>query len=184
MKILPTELPEVLIIEPDIYRDVRGWFFETYHVQKYRDGGIPLSFVQDNCSSSVCGVLRGLHAQMTRPQGKLVRALKGEIFDVAVDIRKGSPTFCSWVGVALKAENYKQLYIPPGFAHGFCVLTDVAEVEYKCTDVYVPGDEMTIRWNDSTVGINWPLESPMLSHKDAAGQTVEELWDQLPDYHV
>ena len=184
MKFLPTELSEVFIIEPKVFRDSRGCFFETYHVQKFQAEGISLSFVQDNCSLSGGGVLRGLHAQMTRPQGKLVRPLKGEIFDVAVDIRKGSPTFCSWVGVSLKAENFTQIYIPPGFAHGFCVLTDTAEVEYKCTDVYVPGDEMTIRWNDSTIGVKWPLESPILSPKDAAGKTVEELWDQLPDYRA
>ena len=184
MKFLPTELSEVFIIEPDVFRDERGCFFETYHVQKYRAQGLSLSFVQDNCSVSVYGVLRGLHAQVTRPQGKLVRPIKGEIFDVAVDIRKGSPTFSSWVGVLLKAENFTQIYIPPGFAHGFCVLTETAEVEYKCTDVYVPGDEMTIRWNDSTIGIKWPLESPILSPKDAAGKAMEELWDQLPDYRV
>ena len=184
MKFLPTELSEVFVIEPDVFRDERGCFFETYHVQKYQAAGISFSFVQDNCSISVGGVLRGLHAQMTRPQGKLVRPLKGEIYDVAVDIRKGSPTFCSWIGVSLKAEDFKQIFIPPGFAHGFCVLTDTAEVEYKCTDVYVPGDEMTIRWNDSTIGIKWPLESPILSPKDAAGKTVEELWDLLPDYRV
>jgi dTDP-4-dehydrorhamnose 3,5-epimerase len=184
MNILPTRLPGVLIIEPEVYRDERGWFLETYHADKYQDGGIPLSFVQDNCSSSVRGTLRGLHAQMSRPQGKLVRVIKGEIFDVAVDIRRGSPTFASWESVSLTAENFKQIYIPPGFAHGFCVLSDVAEVEYKCTDVYAPGDEITIAWNDAQIGIQWPNHSPILSPKDTAGQSLQVLWDRLPDYQI
>ena len=182
MNILPTTLSGVFIIEPDVYRDERGWFLETYHADKYQDAGIPLSFVQDNCSSSVRGTLRGLHAQMSRPQGKLVRVIRGEIFDVAVDIRRGSPTFASWESVKLTADNFKQIYIPPGFAHGFCVLSDIAEVEYKCTDVYVPGDELTIAWNDPEIGIHWPLEFPILSPKDRAGQSLKELWDKLPDY--
>jgi len=184
MKILTTKLPGVLIIEPDVFRDERGWFLETYHAPKYQDGGIPLSFVQDNYSSSVRGTLRGLHAQMSRPQGKLVRVVRGEIFDVAVDIRRGSPTFASWESVLLSSDNFKQIYIPPGFAHGFCVLSDVAEVEYKCTDVYTPGDEIMIAWNDQQIGIQWPLESPILSHKDAAGQSLEALWDKLPSYQI
>jgi len=184
MNILPTRLPGVLIIEPDVYRDERGWFVETYHAPKYQDGGIPLSFVQDNCSSSVRGTLRGLHAQMSRPQGKLVRVARGEIFDVAVDIRRGSPTFVSWESVSLTAENFKQIYIPPGFAHGFCVLSDVAEVEYKCTNVYTPGDEISIAWNDENIGIQWPLDSPILSSKDAAGQSLKALWNKLPEYQI
>ncbi len=182
MKILPTALPDVLIIEPDVFRDERGWFLETYHHQKYKDGGIPLFFVQDNCSSSVRGTLRGLHAQMSRPQGKLVRVTKGEIFDVAVDIRRGSPTFASWESVLLTAENFKQIYVPPGFAHGFCVLSEIAEVEYKCTDIYTPGDEITIAWNDAQIGVQWPNESPILSPKDTAGQSLQTLWDKLPNY--
>lgn len=184
MKFLPTQLPGVLIVEPDVYRDQRGWFLETYHVQKYREGGVPLPFVQDNCSSSVRGTLRGLHLQMIRPQGKLIRVIRGEIFDVAVDARRGSPDFASWVGVALSGEDFRQLYIPPGFAHGFCVLSDVAEVEYKCTDVYEPGGEVTIRWDDLRIGIQWPLDCPILSSKDAAGESLDDLWDQLPDYHA
>ena len=184
MKITPTPLPGVLIIEPDIYRDERGWFLETYHVEKYQDGGIPLAFVQDNCSSSVCRTLRGLHAQLTRPQGKLVRVIRGEVFDVAVDIRRGSPNFASWVSVFLTAENFKQFYIPPGFAHGFCVLSDIAEVEYKCTDMYTPGDEITIAWNDPQIGIQWPHDSPILSSKDAAGQSLQILWESLPEYQL
>lgn len=182
MKISTTRLPGVLIIEPDVYRDERGWFVETYHAPKYQDGGITVSFVQDNCSSSVRRTLRGLHAQMLRPQGKLVHVTRGEIFDVAVDIRRGSPTFASWVSVSLTAENFTQMYIPPGCAHGFCVLSDIAEVEYKCTDVYVPGDEITIAWNDHEIGIHWPVESPILSPKDMAGQSLQALWNTLPDY--
>ena len=181
MKFLTTRLPGVLIIEPEVYRDERGWFLETYHAGKYQDGGIPLAFVQDNCSSSVRGTLRGLHAQTARPQGKLVRVTRGEIFDVAVDIRRGSPTFASWESVTLTAENFKQIYIPPGFAHGFCVLSDVAEVEYKCTNVYTPGDEISIAWNDKDIGIQWPLDSPILSPKDAAGQSLKTLWNKLPE---
>ena len=181
MKFLTTRLPGVLIIEPEVYRDERGWFLETYHAGKYQDGGIPLAFVQDNCSSSVRGTLRGLHAQTARPQGKLVRVTRGEIFDVAVDIRRGSPTFASWESVTLTAENFKQIYIPPGFAHGFCVLSDVAEVEYKFTNVYTPGDEISIVWNDKDIGIQWPLDSPILSSKDAAGQSLKALWNKLPE---
>ncbi len=184
MKILATTLPGVLLIEPDVFRDERGWFLETYHSDKYQEGGLSFSFVQDNCSSSIHGTLRGLHAQIIRPQGKLVRVTKGEVFDVAVDIRRGSPTFASWESMVLTAENFKQLYIPPGFAHGFCVLSDVAEVEYKCTDVYAPGDELSIAWNDQRIGINWPLESPILSQKDAAGESLQVLWNQLPEYQI
>jgi len=184
MKFLTTRLPHVLIIEPDVYRDERGWFLETYHADKYQNGGIPLSFVQDNWSSSIRGTLRGLHAQMSRPQGKLVRVTRGEIFDVAVDIRQGSPTFGSWESVSLTAKNFKQIYIPPGFAHGFCVLSDIAEVEYKCTDVYMPGDEITIAWNDAEIDIQWPLESPILSPKDVAGESLKALWDRLPEYQI
>ena len=184
MKILPMTMPDVLIIEPDVYRDERGWFLETYHFEKYRDKGISLSFVQDNCSSSICGTLRGLHAQISRPQGKLVRVIRGEIFDVAVDIRRGSPTFASWESAILTGDNFKQIYIPPGFAHGFFVISDMAEVEYKCTDVYTPGDELTIAWNDSQIGIQWPHDSPILSPKDAAGQSLRVLWDTLPSFSI
>jgi dTDP-4-dehydrorhamnose 3,5-epimerase len=184
MNILPTTLPGVLIIEPEVYRDERGWFLETYHCDKYEEAGLSFSFVQDNCSSSVCGTLRGLHAQVSRPQGKLVRVTKGEIFDVAVDIRRGSPTFAVWESGILSAENFKQLYIPPGFAHGFFVLSDIAEVEYKCTDVYTPGDEITIAWNDGQIGIQWPNYSLILSPKDTAGESLQVLGDRLPDYQI
>jgi dTDP-4-dehydrorhamnose 3,5-epimerase len=184
MKFLPTQLPGVLIIEPDVYRDQRGWFLETYHVRKYQEGGIPLPFVQDNCSSSVRGTLRGLHLQMLRPQGKLIRVIRGEIFDVAVDTRRGSSTFASWVGVNLSDQDFRQIYIPPGFAHGFCVLSETAEVEYKCTEVYAPGGEVTIRWDDPRIGIQWPSARPILSSKDAAGKSLDDLCAQLPEYQT
>jgi len=135
----------VLIVEPDVFRDARGFFVETFHAARYRQGGIPYDFVQDNHSRSVRGTLRGLHAQRTRPQGKLVRAVRGEIFDVAVDIRPGSATFGKWVGDRLSEENFRQIFVPPGFAHGFCVLSEVAEVEYKCTDFYDRADEIGAR---------------------------------------
>ena len=140
MKFIQTELPGVVIVEPDVFRDARGFFLETFHAARYRQGGIPYDFVQDNHSRSVRGTLRGLHAQRTRPQGKLVRAVRGEIFDVAVDIRPGSATFGKWVGGRLSEENFHQIFIPPGFAHGFCVLSELAEVEYKCTDFYDRAD--------------------------------------------
>ena len=132
MRIVPTALPEIVVVEPDVYRDPRGFFLETYHASKYKEGGIDAVFVQDNHSRSSGGTVRGLHAQWHHPQGKLVRVLQGEIFDVAVDIRRGSPSFLRWVGVELSAENFRQIYVPPGFAHGFCVVGESAEVEYKC----------------------------------------------------
>ena len=138
MRFRPTAMPDVILVEPDVHRDARGFFLETFHARKYAEGGIPGPFVQDNHSRSVKGTLRGLHAQRQQPQGKLVRAVEGEMFDVAVDIRPSSPTFGRWVGVRLSGENFRQLYIPPGFAHGFCVLSDVVHVEYKCTDFYAP----------------------------------------------
>jgi dTDP-4-dehydrorhamnose 3,5-epimerase len=184
MKFLPTTLPDVMIVEPDVFRDSRGWFLETYHGQKYRDGGIQATFVQDNCSFSVKHTLRGLHAQVGYPQGKLVQVLHGQIFDVAVDIRRGSPTFLNWVGVELDAERFRQLYIPPGFAHGFCVLSEAAMVNYKCTDFYNPQGELTIRWNEGRIGVAWPVQSPLLSPKDAAGQSLEDLMAHLPGFHL
>ncbi len=180
MKFLTTALPGVIVIEPDVFRDPRGFFFETYHAKKYRDGGIEPSFVQDNHSRSARGILRGMHAQRRRPQGKLVRVLQGEVYDVAVDIRRGSPTFLKWVGVTLSADNFRQCYVPPGFAHGFVVTSDVAEFEYKCTDFYDPSDELRILWNDPAIGIEWPLSDPILSDKDQTGRPIAELMDQLP----
>ena len=166
MKFTPLALPEVILVEPDVHRDARGFFVETYHLEKYRAGGIRGPFVQDNHSRSVQGTLRGLHAQRRRPQGKLVRAVDGEMFDVAVDTRRGSPTFGRWVGVRLSGENFHQLYVPPGFAHGFCVLSPVVHVEYKCTDFYEPADEIGLAWDDPDVGIEWPVRDPIVSDKD------------------
>ncbi len=179
MRFTPTALPEVILIEPDVYRDPRGFFLETYHAAKYRDGGLALPFVQDNHSRSNRGILRGLHAQVRQPQGKLVRALCGEIFDVAVDIRRGSPTFGRWVGAMLSGENFHQLYVPPGFAHGFCVVSETAEVAYKCTALYDASDELCVRWNDPAIGIAWPVPDPVLSPKDAAAPLLAEVADRL-----
>ena len=173
MKFLQTDLPGVMVVEPDVHRDARGFFLETFHARRYRESGIPYDFVQDNHSRSVRATLRGLHAQRTRPQGKLVRALRGEIFDVAVDIRPGSKTFGRWTAAVLSEENFRQMFVPPGFAHGFCVLSDVAEVEYKCTDFYDRSDEIGVLWNSA--GIEWPVKEPLLSAKDAALPRLEDL---------
>jgi len=182
MRALPTALPGVLLVEPVVHRDSRGFFLETYHQQRYREAGIAGTFVQDNHSRSVRGTLRGLHFQLRRPQGKLVRALAGEMFDVAVDIRRGSPTFGRWFGARLSAENFLQIYVPPGFAHGFCVTSEVGEVEYKCTELYDPEDELGIAWNDPEIGIEWPLPEPLLSAKDKAAPRLSEVLDRLPAY--
>jgi len=173
LKFLETDLPGVLIVEPAVFRDPRGFFLETFHAARYREGGIPYDFVQDNHSKSVRGTLRGLHAQRQRPQGKLVRAVEGAIFDVAVDFRPGSPPFGKWGGARLGGESFRQMFIPPGFAHGFCVLSATAEVEYKCTDFYDRADEIGARWD--SVGIEWPIQDPLLSPKDAALPTLLEL---------
>ena len=162
---------------PDVFRDPRGFFLETFHARKYREGGIPWDFVQDNHSRSQRGTLRGLHAQRTRPQGKLVRAVRGEIFDVAVDIRPGSKTFGKWVGHTLSDDNFRQLFVPPGFAHGFCVLSEIAEVEYKCTDFYDQADEVGVLWN--SVGIDWPVREPLLSARDAGLPHLDALRKEL-----
>lgn len=169
MQIIPLEIPDVIYIVPDVYRDHRGYFFESYHAEKLRSAGITLPFVQDNQSRSEKGTLRGLHYQLKpAEQGKLVRVLSGKIWDVAVDIRKGSPTFGKWVAKYLSSEHFDMLYIPPGFAHGFYVLSDTAEVFYKCTELYTPQLDRGIAWNDPAIGIDWPLESdtPKLSSKD------------------
>jgi dTDP-4-dehydrorhamnose 3,5-epimerase len=180
MKVIATELPGVLVIEPEIFTDERGFFLETYHERRYAKVGLPHRFVQDNHSRSAPGTLRGLHYQRLHPQGKLVRCVRGTIFDVAVDIRRGSPTFARWVGVELSEENKRQVYIPPGFAHGFCVPATVSEVEYKCTELYHPGDELGIRWDDPTLGIRWPVAQPLLSPKDAAYPLLTE--QSLPTF--
>lgn len=181
MKITPTELPEVLLVEPDVHRDPRGFFLETWHADKYAAAGLPARFVQDNHSRSTRGTLRGLHAQLNRPQGKLVRATLGEVFDVAVDIRQGSPSYGRHVGATLSADSFRQLWIPEGFAHGFCVISEVAEIEYKCTDVYDPTGDITIAWNDPDLDIDWPIEEPLLSQKDAAARPLADHGpDELP----
>jgi len=182
MKLLPTTIPDVVLVEPRVHRDARGFFLETYHTTRYAAAGIPETFVQDNQSHSCRATLRGLHAQGEHPQGKLVRVIRGEIFDVAVDIRRGSPTFARFVGALLSAENFRQLFVPPGFAHGFVVLSDEAEVVYKCTDLYHPGDEIGIAWDDPELGISWPVEEPFLSAKDRAAPRLRDQWGLLPTY--
>jgi len=182
MKFTHLELPGVVLVEPTLFPDERGFFLETFHERKYREGGIPASFVQDNQSRSVEGTLRGLHSQRQHPQGKLVRAIEGEIFDVAVDVRRGSPTFARWVGVRLSAENFHQLYVPPGFVHGFCVLSEFAQVEYKCTDFYAPNDEQSVIWNDPDIGIEWPVADPVISPKDRVAPRLAEILQRLPEY--
>ncbi len=182
MKVIETSLPGVLIIESRVFEDDRGFFFESYHEKRYRDAGISVSFVQDNHSFSKRGTLRGLHYQLKNPQGKLVRVASGEVFDVAADIRQGSPTFGQWVGVILSAENKKQIYLPPGFAHGFCVLSETADFLYKCTDFYTPGDEYGVRWNDPDLNIDWKIDSPALSAKDEAAPCLKEADPFLPVY--
>jgi len=172
MQFTPTAIPDVVLIEPRVFRDDRGFFFETFQARKFEQAGVVGTMVQDNHSGSRGGVLRGLHYQVRCPQAKLVRATVGEVFDVAVDLRRSSPTFGRWVGVALSAENRRQLWVPPGFAHGFYVTSDWAEVTYKVTDYWHPEYERTLRWDDPEVGVRWPLvggAAPLLSPKDAEG---------------
>jgi len=172
----------VLVIEPDVHEDGRGFFLETYHEEKYREGGVAGPFVQDNHSRSVGGTLRGLHLQARRPQGKLIRVVEGEIFDVAVDVRRGSPSFGRWVGHSLSAENFRQCWVPPGFAHGFCVLSEFAHVEYKCTELYDPAGELGIVWNDPALGIVWPIQNPIVSDRDRRHPKLAELMAMLPEW--
>jgi len=180
MKFLPTSLEGVTIIEPDVFRDGRGFFLETYRADKYRQGGIDARFVQDNHSRSVKDTIRGLHAQRRHPQAKLVRALAGTIVDVVVDIRRGSSTYLQWISLQLSAENFLQLYVPAGFAHGICVISECAEIEYKCTDYYDPEDELRIAWNDPSIRVKWPVAAPVLSRKDSAARTLKEQIGLLP----
>ncbi len=177
MNFLPTALPEVIIVEPRLFGDDRGFFMETYHRAKFHAGGITADFVQDNHSGSRGGILRGLHYQIRQAQGKLVRVVVGKVFDVAVDIRRSSPTFGRWVGAELSADNKRQLWIPEGFAHGFYVLSEWAEVVYKATNLYAPEWDRSIRWDDPDIGINWPLvdgQPPLLSQKDAAAPFLRQ----------
>jgi dTDP-4-dehydrorhamnose 3,5-epimerase len=183
MRLIATEIADIVIVEPDVYRDDRGFFLETYHADRYRAAGIEGPFVQDNRSRSIRGAIRGLHLQRSRPQGKLIQVVEGEVFDVAVDVRRGSPTFGRWVGVILSAGNFRQCYIAPGFAHGFCVLSDVAQVEYKCTELYDPSDELGIAWDDPRIAIAWPIAEPVLSDRDRRHPTLAAVADRLPEYH-
>jgi len=176
VNIVQTSLQDCVIIEPEVFGDERGFFLETFHTSRYADlAGISLPFVQDNYSRSAKGVLRGLHFQKTKPQGKLISVVRGEVYDVAVDIRKGSSAFGQWVGVILSEENKKQLWVPPGFAHGFVVLSEIADFEYKCTDYYDPSDEGSILWNDPDLAIVWPVENPILSDKDLNANKLADL---------
>ena len=182
MTVTDLDLPGVKLVAPVVHRDDRGFFLETYHQQRYAATGIPDTFVQDNHSRSVRGTLRGLHMQRTKLQAKLVRVIAGEIFDVAVDVRAGSPTFGRWAAARLSAENAFQMYVPAGFAHGFAVVSDVAEVEYKCSAFYDPADEIAIRFDDPAIGIAWPVQVPILSKRDAAAKPLAEMQALLPAF--
>lgn len=183
MKFTETEIPGVIVIEPRVHRDDRGFFFESYQAERYKAGGVSVDFVQDNQSHSCRDTLRGLHSQAAKPQDKLVRVLDGEIYDVAVDVRRGSPTFGQYVGVTLSAENHLQLFIPKGFVHGFVVTSETADVEYKCSDFYDPSGELSVRWDDPQIAIPWPVEEPLLSPKDAEAPLLAEIDPKaLPRY--
>jgi dTDP-4-dehydrorhamnose 3,5-epimerase len=176
MEVRETDLPGVVIVEPRVFGDERGFFVETWQRARYAAAGIDVDFVQDNLSRSRRGTLRGLHFQIERPQGKLVQVVRGEVFDVAVDVRRSSPTFGRWTGTVLSAENHRQMYVPPGFAHGFQVLSEVADFAYKCTEFYAPELERSVRWNDPTVAVEWPLGDapPILSPKDRDAPLLAE----------
>jgi dTDP-4-dehydrorhamnose 3,5-epimerase len=184
MRIVPTDLPGVVVVEPDVHRDDRGFFLETYHAQKYEALGIGKPFVQDNHSRSLAGTIRGLHLQVLCPQAKLIRVIEGAVFDVAVDVRRGSPTFGRWVSVVLTAENFRQCYVPEGFAHGFAVLSPVAQVEYKCSDLYDAACEIGIAWNDPAIGIRWPVDAPLLSDRDRRHPNLAAQDSLLPVYQT
>lgn len=177
MQVIDTKIADVKIIQPKIFGDARGFFLETFEKKRYQESlNIDLEFVQDNHSRSTKGVLRGLHFQTQNPQGKLVRVVRGEVFDVAVDIRPESPTFGLWEGVILSEENKTQFWVPPGLAHGFVVLSDIADFEYKCTDYYNPAYEGCVKWDDPDIAIEWPISSPLLSDKDKKGKLLKELY--------
>lgn len=175
MKVIKEPIPGLLVIKPDVYEDERGFFLETWQQERYRELGIQETFVQDNWSRSTKGVLRGLHFQKEHPQGKLVSVSRGRVFDVAVDIREGSDTYGEWYGEELSEENFLQMYVPPGFAHGFCVLSDIADFCYKCTDFYHAGDEGGIIWNDSQLKITWPIDKPIVSEKDIKLNSISSI---------
>lgn len=183
MKVIETELPGVVILEPRVFGDERGFFMETWNEERYEKAGLQARFVQDNLSFSRAGVLRGLHFQNPNAQGKLIQVLQGEVFDVAVDVRRGSPTFGRSVGVMLTADSRQQFYVPPGFAHGFCVFSETALFFYKCTDLYNPEAEVSVRWNDPRIGIDWPVSEPSLSEKDRNAALLDEIpQHRLPPY--
>ena len=175
MNIVPTSIPGAVIIEPRVFGDARGFFMETWQQQRYAEAGLPLTWLQDNLSKSRRGVLRGLHLQNPQPQGKLITVLMGEVFDVTVDVRLGSPTFGKWTSVLLSGENKKQFYIPPGCAHGFAVLSEEAIFFYKCTEFYDAASEITILWDDADLGIDWPLATPVISAKDLGGMRLKDI---------
>ena len=180
-----TALPGVLLIEPHVFEDNRGFFMETFHQSKYETAGIEAVFVQDNYSHSKRAILRGLHYQLKNRQAKLVYVIRGEIFDVVVDIRQGSPFFGQWVGTVLSSENRQQIFVPEGFAHGFCVLSETADVMYKCTDFYAPGDEYGVHWADPAIKIDWPITDPILSEKDSENPNLKDIpQDHLPPYPI
>ncbi|AEI68080.1 dTDP-4-dehydrorhamnose 3,5-epimerase [Corallococcus macrosporus] len=181
MKVTPLELPDVLLLEPKVFGDDRGFFMEMFHAARYAAVGIPGPFVQDNYSRSAKGTLRGLHFQEPQAQGKLVQVLAGAVYDVAVDVRRGSPTFGRWVAEELSSDNRRQLWIPPGFAHGFCVVSDSADFHYKCTSLYAPETERSVAWNDPDLAIPWPVSEPLLSPKDARAPKLRDA-PVLPEY--
>ncbi|QSQ14757.1 dTDP-4-dehydrorhamnose 3,5-epimerase [Myxococcus landrumensis] len=174
MKVTPLEIPDLLLVEPKVFGDDRGFFMELFHAKRYADAGIPGPFIQDNYSRSSRGTLRGLHFQEPQGQGKLVQVLAGRVYDVAVDVRRGSPTFGKWAAVELSAENRRQLWIPPGFAHGFCVTSETADFHYKCTTMYAPETERCIAWNDPDLGIPWPVSEPLMSPKDLRAPRLKD----------
>jgi dTDP-4-dehydrorhamnose 3,5-epimerase len=182
VKVTPTSLPGVQVVEPTVHGDARGYFFEAFHAAKYAAAGIEATFVQSNVSRSARGVLRGLHYQYPNPQGKLVTVLEGEVYDVAVDIRPASPSFGRWTGVMLTADNKRQLWIPEGFAHGFCVVSEAATFMYQCTRLYDPAADAAIAWDDPSIGIDWPLSQPLLSDKDTRAPRLAAVpLDRLPE---
>jgi dTDP-4-dehydrorhamnose 3,5-epimerase len=181
MKVIETTLPGALILEPQVFGDSRGFFYESYHQARYKDVGVTGNFVQTNVSRSAKGVLRGLHYQWPNPQGKLVSVLEGEVYDVAVDIRRGSPHFGHWAGVMLTADNHRHFWIPEGFAHGFCVLSEFATFTYQCTALYDPAADAGVRWNDADIGVDWPIGTPLLSEKDGKTPLLRDIaTDRLP----
>ena len=183
MRVIPTELPGVVFLEPRVFGDARGFFVETWNQARYREAGLPAEFVQDNLSLSARGVLRGLHFQNPKGQGKLVTVISGLVFDVAVDVRRDSATFGRWHGVTLCGDEPRCLWVPPGFAHGLCVLSDVADVVYKCTELYAPEDESGVAWNDPLIGIEWPIRAPLLSPKDQRFPPLSRDRADLPSSH-